>query len=69
MGATSTCWLIAEQFNLGNVEEFRSLAAGGRLDHIGYCLPTGRTGEFRSVAEAEAWIAAGRNVYANVRGL
>ncbi len=62
-------WLIAEQFNARNVAEFRALHAAGRLANIGYCLPTGRTGDFDSIAEAELWIAAGKNVYADVQRL
>lgn len=63
---TYSRWHIAEQFNSANLAEFRALAEAGRLDHIGYCLPTGRTGDFATLAEAYEWIASGRNVYANV---
>ncbi len=64
---TSTCWLISEKFNSENEAEFRMLLADGRLNHIGYCLPTGRTGDFSTADEAFNWIASGRNVYADVR--
>jgi hypothetical protein len=62
-----TTWHIAEKFNAANVEEFRALLAADRLAHIGYCLPTGRTGDFETIAQAEAWIAVGKNVYADIR--
>jgi len=63
----TTSWLIAEQFNTANLNTFRALLAADRLEHIGYCLPTGRTGEFASTSDAEQWIADGKNVYANVK--
>jgi hypothetical protein len=61
-----TLWLIAEQFNQSNVDRFKQLVADGRLAHIGYCLPSGRTGDFKTTDQALAWIAEGKNVYADV---
>lgn len=60
-------WHIAEKFNTSNVAEFTSLLGADRLAHIGYCLPTGRTGDFATITEAYDWIASGRNVYADVK--
>lgn len=64
---TSTTWHVAEQFNTSNLTLFAELLDAGRLAHIGYCLPNGRTGDFDTLGEALEWMASGRNVYANVR--
>ena len=60
-------WLIAEQFSLANIDTFRALVRAERLAHIGFCLPNAVTGDFKTLAEAYAWIATGKNVYADVK--